>query len=227
MSVDCSFSLADAKTEKLAEILSNAAGKKIRRLLVVGCGSGIETAVLSSVLNTPAVGIDIESNFNQEAAKFAELIIGDATRLEFADGSFDAVYSFHALEHIPDYRATLKEIRRVLSDDGTWIIGTPNRDRLIGYLGSKTATLSQKLRWNFGDWMDRLKGQFRNECGAHAGFTSEELATDLGQVFSRLEDVTLQYYLEIYPAWQGLIRGLARSGMGRWLFPAVYFVGKK
>lgn len=56
---------------------------------------------------------------------------GDATSLDFADGRFDCIYSFHALEHIPDYRKALQEMRRVLAPGGTYCIGTPNRLRLV------------------------------------------------------------------------------------------------
>jgi SAM-dependent methyltransferase len=42
----------------------------------------------------------------------------DAAKMSFPDASFDLVYSFNVLEHIPDPRAVFKEIRRVLKPGG-------------------------------------------------------------------------------------------------------------
>ncbi len=217
---------SDGKTEALAGIIQKYAGP-IRRVLVVGCGSGFEAAILAQELQAEVVGIDLDSEFDPLAATKAELRRGDATRMEFADGVFDFVYSYHALEHIPDYRKALDEMKRVLSDEGSYCIGTPNRSRLVGYLGSKDATLAQKFSWNLIDWKARVKGKFRNECGAHAGYTSDELRLELARVFSRVDEITLAYYREVYKRHAGKVEFLERSGLGKLLFPAVYFLGKK
>lgn len=217
----------DPKTRALARILAVDSGLPLNTILVVGCGKGIEAAVLADSLNAQVTGIDIETDFNEEASKFADLKQGDATRMEFPDGHFDAVYSFHALEHIPDYRQALREIRRVLRPGGVWLIGTPNRNRLVGYLGSKSATFSQKIRWNMNDWEARLKGKFRNEYGAHAGYSSEELNSELSTVFSEVKEITLPYYLEIYSGKKLAIQALSSLGVARWTLPAVYFLGRK
>jgi SAM-dependent methyltransferase len=42
----------------------------------------------------------------------------DATRLDFADASFDFVYSFSVFEHLPDPAAVLREVRRILKPGG-------------------------------------------------------------------------------------------------------------
>jgi SAM-dependent methyltransferase len=50
--------------------------------------------------------------------------------------SFDAVTLWHVLEHLPDPRATLVEIRRIIKEDGMLVIAVPNPDswdaRLFG-----------------------------------------------------------------------------------------------
>lgn len=213
----------DRKTEVLAGIIRDYIRRPVRRLLVVGCGPGEEAAVLAAALETEVVGIDLEATFHPEAAAAVDLRRGDATRMEFADGSFDFVYSFHVLEHIPDCAGALREMRRVLSDGGAYCVGTPNRSRWIGYLGSQDATWRQVLEWNMIDWKDRAHGRFRNELGAHAGFTSAELKEMLEQVFSETTEITLRYYVGVY---RNSASVLARSGLGRFLFPAVYFMGK-
>ena len=65
----------------------------ISRLLVVGCGSGVEAAILARELSASVVGVDLEANFDPAAAGLADLRYGDATALEFEDGAFDFVFS--------------------------------------------------------------------------------------------------------------------------------------
>jgi ubiquinone/menaquinone biosynthesis C-methylase UbiE len=217
----------DRKTEVLAGIIRERVGRPILRLLVVGCGSGREAAVLAGALKAEVVGIDLGAVFDPAATAVVDLRRGDATRLEFADRSFDFVYSFHVLEHIPDCTRALAEMRRVLSEDGAYCIGTPNRLRWIGYLGSQDATLREMIAWNFADWKARASGRFRNEFGAHAGFSAAELKEMLERVFSEAADITRSYYLGVYREHAGLVKLLGSSGLDRLLFPAVYFMGRR
>ena len=52
----------------------------------------------------------------------------DLCDLQFADNSFDVVISFHVLEHIPDDRAALREIHRVLKPNGRLVLCLPETD---------------------------------------------------------------------------------------------------
>jgi len=49
----------------------------------------------------------------------------DATRMGFPDDTFDFIISSHVLEHIKDDSRAIKEMRRVLRDDGTCYIMVP------------------------------------------------------------------------------------------------------
>jgi len=219
--------IPDRKTDVLASIIRARIGRPIARALVVGCGSGREAAALGIALGTRVVGIDVRDRFDAEASRLVELRRGDATQLEFDDGAFDLVYSFHVLEHIPRYRRALSEMRRVLAPGGHYCVGTPNRTRLVGYLGSRTATLRDKIAWNLADWRARLRGRFRNEYGAHAGFTRRELSGALLETFSACDDITLAYYAHLYRRRSGVIRMLEHSGLSRLVFPAIYFMGSR
>lgn len=219
------FAVEDRKTVSLADIVREYRGETPLRLLVVGCGSGVEAAALAQHFGIKVTGIDIVPDFDPDAAVVADLRQGDATRMEFPDASFDFVYSFHVLEHIPDYRAALREIRRVLKPGGGYMIGTPNRTRLIGYLGSVGTPLSDKIRWNLADWSAKARGRFRNEYGAHAGYSAEELGDELVRTFTTAIDITAKYYYRVYSDKKPLVSALLRTGTWRWFFPAVYFYG--
>lgn len=217
----------DGKTEVLASIIRERVSAPIRRLLVVGCGSGVEAAILAQELGAEVVGVDLDAAFDPAAAVNVQLRQGDATRLDFADGTFDFVFSYHALEHIPAYEKALAEMRRVVSHGGAYCIGTPNSLRLVGYLGSKDATWRQKIMWNLVDWKARLLGRFKNEYGEHAGFSSRELQAALEQVFQSAEEITVPYYQRVYHGHAGWVSLLAKSHLGWLLFPSVYFIGQK
>jgi SAM-dependent methyltransferase len=49
----------------------------------------------------------------------------DLTRLTFGSAGFRAVLSFDVFEHIPDYRAALGEVARVLAPGGTFLMTVP------------------------------------------------------------------------------------------------------
>jgi len=210
-----------------ASLIRHFLGSNFRRILVVGCGSGLEAAALAQGFQAEVIGIDLDPSFDIRAAEWADLRKGDATHLEFDSGFFDLVYCFHVLEHIPDYQKALSEMARVLRPMGGVLVGTPNQARLIGYLGSETAAWNQKIAWNWNDWKAKIRGQFKNELGAHAGFLPRELKGALEEAFEQVEDITFAYYLQLYQKSRLLIKFLGHSGLGHYLFPAIYFVGRK
>ena len=219
--------LTDSKTEKVAEIIQKIHPPKIENLLVVGCGAGIEAAILAQRLKAKVIGIDIEDNFDKTARKFAALETGDAENLLFKDNTFDFVFSYHALEHIPNPQKALKEMHRVLKKGGGFWIGTPNKSRIVGYVGGKDTSLTQKINWNLADWKARLTGKFENNLGAHAGFTAKELHKLLTEVFSKTEDQTKTYFSTVYQNHPQLLKLIEQSRLSRFIYPSVYFSGTK
>lgn len=214
------------RASQIADIIRRQHPAGISNMLVVGCGNGREAHALAKALDCKVTGIDLRGEFDPQAATGARLQKADATALPFATDEFDFVYSYHVLEHIPRYRDALSEMNRVLKKGGGLWIGTPNRSRLVGYIGSK-APLKKQIQWNAADWSARLRGKFRNELGAHAGFTLRELGGELQAVFSHIKDATLDYYLTIYPNQARTVSLLHNSGLGTIAFPSIYFVGRK
>ncbi len=51
--------------------------------------------------------------------------VGDARRLPFAEGCFDRVIAAEVLEHVPDDRAAIAELARVLRPGGTLAVTVP------------------------------------------------------------------------------------------------------
>jgi ubiquinone/menaquinone biosynthesis C-methylase UbiE len=47
-----------------------------------------------------------------------KLYVGDAAAIEEEDGSFDAVFDFGIIHHVPEWRRAVAEVARVLKADG-------------------------------------------------------------------------------------------------------------
>jgi len=159
--------------------------------LVVGCGNGDEVAYLRRGFGGGSVvGLDLEMRFSPLARAEVALLVADAGSLPFPAEAFDFAASFHSLEHVGNPRQALKEIQRVLRPGAWFYVGVPNRTRLVGYLGSFDATGWQKFAWNVQDYAARLRGRFRNEYGAHAGFEGKGLVGLLEEFFDEVQLVT-------------------------------------
>ena len=99
-----------------------------RRVLDAACGAGYGTALLASAASN-AVGIDIdEATIAYAGSRHQKptFVVSDIAAMPFDAGAFDLVVSFETIEHVPDPEAALRELRRVLADDGLLVISTPN-----------------------------------------------------------------------------------------------------
>jgi ubiquinone/menaquinone biosynthesis C-methylase UbiE len=93
------------------------------RILEVGCGRGYLTQRVQRI--APATtGIDLNPEAIANAVTGGVQVM-DAQRLEFADRTFDRIYSFHAIEHIPDLAGAFAEMDRVLKPGGRILLVYP------------------------------------------------------------------------------------------------------
>ena len=205
---------------------------KVNELLVTGCGEAHEAEYLANNIPCRVKGIDIvlPDGARSRSRDGLELIEGSALELPYEDASFDAIFSHHVIEHVGDHEKHLSEAHRVLRPGGALYLGTPNRHRIIGYLGSFSATRAEKIKWNLQDYKDRLRGKFRNEHGAHAGFSQRELDSLMKKHFGNdVHNISADYFRFKYgnkaPGFI-LAFGLAKP-MIDVSVPAVYSIGFK
>ncbi|KMO39255.1 class I SAM-dependent methyltransferase [Methylobacterium aquaticum] len=107
-----------------APMLARLRDRGFRRALDVGCGEGRFCRMLRDLGIAP-VGIDpTDALLRQARARdpAGTYRPGRAEALPFADGAFDLVVSYLTLIDIPDVRAAIREIARVLAPGGTLLI---------------------------------------------------------------------------------------------------------
>jgi ubiquinone/menaquinone biosynthesis C-methylase UbiE len=126
-----------AKTElgSFYQTLANRIGTG-KIVLEVGPGHGAMSFTLARQGNT-VVSLDISevvlerlrAKLSQELGLNLRFERGDARYLDFNDGSFDYVVSTNLLEHLSeeDGRRHLREVWRVLRDDGCYLFFVPSR----------------------------------------------------------------------------------------------------
>jgi len=109
-------------------------------VLDLGCGEGRHVIAAYLEGEVQSVGVDLalpdlqtaRDKFQpfaapEDAGRSFALASATALALPFADDSFDKVICSEVLEHIPDYRAALREIERVLKPGGQLCVSVPRR----------------------------------------------------------------------------------------------------
>ena len=127
--------------EKFAVIQRHLQHQRIRRILDVGCGPGINAPLFGDV---EYVGIDVNERYLEVARQRyrGRFIQADVRTADLAGlGTFDTVLVNSLLHHLPDkgVRAILRQLRALLEPTGTihmlelmW----PDRGSVVGLVGA-------------------------------------------------------------------------------------------
>ena len=147
------------------------------RVLEIGCGLGTDGAQFAKA-GAEYTGVDLTDAAVELAQRRFELFnlpgkfqTADAEKLDFADDSFDLVYSHGVLHHTPDIERAVKEIYRVLRPGGRSVVMLYHRDSYnyrinISLLRRAGAQL---LRWEPGvGLVHRLTGESLETLRQHA-----------------------------------------------------------
>ena len=108
-------------------------GYRGRRVLDVGCGTGVDLVRFVRG-GAVATGVDIAdsaialagANLRHQSLS-ASLCVGDGERLPFPDGRFDFVYAHGVVQYTAGDRALVEECRRVLKPGGVAFFQVYNR----------------------------------------------------------------------------------------------------
>ena len=94
------------------------------KILDIGCGPGWLLSYLNN--NWEKYGVEISKFASKNASKFGKVFNGPLE--EFSGENFDIIVMNHVIEHIKDPLLAIKNVKTMLKEDGTLIIGTPDFD---------------------------------------------------------------------------------------------------
>src|SRR5687767_5904912 len=98
-----------------------------QRVLEIGCGRGVGTEIIFKRFGAREVhAFDIDPDMVEQArrrlssypADRLQLYVGDATAIDEDDQSFDAVFDFGIIHHVPEWKRAVREVARVLRPGG-------------------------------------------------------------------------------------------------------------
>ena len=93
------------------------------KILEIGCGRGYTTQKVQHIA-PQTFGIDLNTKAIQNGVA-QNLRVMNAESLEFPDNTFDKIYSFHTIEHIPNVAKALSEMARVVKPGGKIMLVYP------------------------------------------------------------------------------------------------------
>lgn len=120
-----------AKARALCDLTKKHVGEPADlRALDVGCAVGLTDALLTPLFGHVA-GVDVSASMVQRAAARnpeASYSTYEGGRLPYEEGSFDVVFAFCVLHHIPPISraAFVKEMHRVTTERGIAVVGEHN-----------------------------------------------------------------------------------------------------
>ncbi len=147
------------------------------RVLEIGCGLGTDGAQFAKA-GADYTGVDLTEAAVELARKRFELFnlpgtfcTADAESLDFANDSFDVVYSHGVLHHTPDTAQAVREVHRVLRPKGRAIVMLYHRNSYNYEINIRRLRRGgmHLLRWNAGvNLIHRLTGEPVESLREHA-----------------------------------------------------------
>lgn len=120
-------------------------GKKINgNILDVGSGMGYHLKFEQTSAKRKYICLDNDpAMLKRIKGKYVTTLVGTCSLIPLPDKSIDVIIASHILEHLPKLSSDLKELKRVLKDDGTLIVVLPCDPGLLW----KTLTYITPSRW--------------------------------------------------------------------------------
>ena len=162
------------------------------RVLEIGFGDGYLTSQLRERFKC-VIPIDISPRANVRG-----MIVGSGETIPFRNGTFSLIYSSNVLEHVGDICRCMKEMRRVLADDGLMIHTMPTSTWKLAQLGGNPTRLVRGI-----------VRRIRNQSGLRS---DRDLNGKYGTGTSRLASVLSRVKTALWPP----IHGVSESHFEEW-----------
>ena len=132
--------------------------------LEVGCGQGVGARLILDEFGAERVdAFDLDPCMVETARRrlasqgdHVRLWVGDVTQINAADRTYDAVFDFGIIHHVPDWRAALSEIHRVLKPGGRFFAEEVLRDFIVHPVVRRILEHPLEDRFTHGQFLDAL-----------------------------------------------------------------------
>lgn len=142
-----------------------------KNVLDVGCGYGLLSSVCRHFGARDYLGVDITDSAVQEAHRLnptEAYALGDAHLLPFADGTFAIVLCIDSLEHLLNPQDALREMYRVLQENGLLLISSPNYFNIAGLLKYTLEHLRLYPKNSFAPFLEWRKQELEQFLMVHS-----------------------------------------------------------
>lgn len=138
------------------------------RALEVGCGRGVGTGIILERFGAREVhAFDLDSDMVAQARRRlsgypperVHLGTGDVTSIAHPDASFDAVFDFGIIHHVPDWPDAVAEVRRVLKPGGRFFFEEVTRHALERWAYRRFLEHPQENRFSGEELVAELERQ--------------------------------------------------------------------
>ncbi len=129
-----------------------------QRVLEVGVGAGtdfvnwVRHGAQASGIDLTEQGVELTRERLMLEGLEADVRVGDAEHLPFADKSFDLVYSYGVLHHSPNTEQAIQEVRRVLKSGGRARIMIYHSRCWVGFMLWGVHCLAKLRPWKSVRW---------------------------------------------------------------------------
>jgi SAM-dependent methyltransferase len=159
------------------------------RILDVGGGRSGLAALLYPDACVVTLDVDAASAGQGPTSAASAFVCGDATRLPFGDGAFDAVALFDVLEHIPDDAAAAREALRVVRPAGVVLVSTPTAAWRYPYYGALKRVCPDETEL-MAEWGHVRRGYSQPELCRLFGGPPESRASFINPLTALYHDVS-------------------------------------
>jgi SAM-dependent methyltransferase len=193
---ECGRLERQAALDGLEHYLRHLPTRPRARVLDAGSGSGAMARLMAATHpEWDVVGVDFNSayvDYARDRSRLANVVFeqGDLRALNFADSSFDVIWSRFVLYFLPDPEDAIREFRRVLRPGGEVVVALHNFPHMIDH--PEEADLRNRRTRAFSSILDGDLPQKLPSMLSKCGFGDVSVEVELDRIYSAIGSISAE-----------------------------------